>query len=259
MNVEFKKQCQQKQLELIQELVDFLYAQKPDLHFGNDDKQTIVTFIYEQFNLITFQVVSNHNIFNALRAFVFMKVQDKVKITQLNNETTIDKEIQFSFLCMRNIIVKEVLMLLNKDNCEITVNDMQNIFNIKDVKDNKYASTLFNGLSLIQQNDIIEFYVDYIQYLNPYNKLDLLMKIHNNKFISKEHKNKISFDSTLDSIIKVCEYLISISNEMKNDKDNNNNSDNMDNNNTNNNENSIENLQTEIIKNIQPEIPSQTE
>jgi hypothetical protein len=156
---------------------------------------------------------------------------------------------------MRNIIVKEVLMLLNKDNCEITVNDMQNIFNIKDVKDNKYASTLFNGLSLIQQNDIIGFYVDYIQYLNPYNKLDLLMKIHNNKFISKEHKNKISFDSTLDSIIQVCEYLISISNEMKNDKDNNNNSDNMDNNN----ENSIENLQTEIIKNIQPEIPSQTE
>ena len=111
---------------------------------------------------------------------------------------------------------------------------------MKDVKDNKYASTLFNGLSLIQQNDIIGFYVDYIQYLNPYNKLDLLMKIHNNKFISKEHKNKISFDSTLDSIIQVCEYLISISNEMKNDKDNNNN-DNSNNNTNNNNENSIDN------------------
>lgn len=245
---EFKKQCQQKQLELIQELLDFLYAQKPDLHFASDDKQTIVAFIYDKFNSITFQVVSNHNIFDALRLFVFMKVQDKVKITQLNDEISGDKETQFAFLCMRNAVVKEVLALLNKDNRDITVGDMQSVFNTKDIKDNKYATALFNGLSLMQQNDRIEFYIDYLQFLNPYNKLDLLMKIHNNKLISGGHKHKISFDSSLDSIIQVCDYLISISKETRNDDSNSSN----DTNNNTNTDSTIASVQREII-------PSQNE
>lgn len=214
---DFKKECQQKHIELLHELLEFLYEQKPDLHHGNFEKQSIVSLLYEKFNLIEFEIANNHNIFEALRLFLFTKVQDKIKIVQLTDEISNDKETQFSFLCMRNVFVKEIISLLSNTSHEITINDIQHILTKTEIKENKYAKSLYEGLHLLQQNDKMDFYIDYIQYLNPYNKLSLLMKIHNNKRITKEQKSKIIFDSSLDSIIEVFNYLKKLSQECKED------------------------------------------